>query len=63
MTEPDFTDPDEYQQDAIDELDRRTGFNSKPTKSKPKPKPQIQKMDSMEEWRTLVKSKYNILKK
>ena len=37
MTE-DFTDPDEYQQDAIDALDRRSGFNPNPLKSKSKPK-------------------------
>jgi hypothetical protein len=68
MTE-DYTDPDEYQQDAIDALDRRSGFNPNPPKPKsrpkeePKPEPQIKKMDSMEEWCTLVKSKYDNLKK
>ena len=46
-----YTEPDEYQQDAIDELDRRTGFNPNPPKSKPKADPQIPKMKSMEEWR------------
>jgi hypothetical protein len=70
MTE-DYTDPDEYQQDAIDELDRRTGFNPNPPKPKSKPRkqaepepgPQIPKMKSMEEWRTLTKEKYDALKK
>ena len=61
--------PTDEQQEAIDALDRRTGFNPNPPKSKTKPKeeplpePQIPKMKSMEEWRTLTIEKYEHLKK
>ena len=66
---PEFEDPTEEQQKAIDALDRRTGFNPNRSKSKSKPRkqaepePQIPKMKSMEKWRTLTKEKYDALKK
>lgn len=58
--------PTDEQQEAIDALDRRSGFNPNPRKSKTKPKEEplpVQKMASMEEWSTLVKKKYDNLEK